>query len=52
MNNIAGIAFHELESEKYWAFPKNYKKDSKAETKNMSKLLKRHTLSDRMAHLQ
>ena len=35
MNNIAGIAFHELESEKYWAFPKNYKKDSKAETKNM-----------------
>ena len=35
MNNIAGIAFHELESEKYWSFPKNYKKDSKAETKNM-----------------
>ena len=35
MNNIDGIAFHELESEKYWSFPKSYKKDAKTETKNM-----------------
>lgn len=25
----------ELEVEKYWAFPKSYKKDSKSETRNM-----------------
>lgn len=31
MENI----YKELEAEKYWSFPKNYKKDSKAETKNM-----------------
>lgn len=35
MNNIAGIAFHELESEKYWSFPKSYKKDPKVETRSM-----------------
>lgn len=35
MNSIAGIAFHELESEKYWSFPKSYKKDPKTETRNM-----------------
>lgn len=32
---IDGINFFELESEKYWSFPKSYKKDSKAETKQM-----------------
>ena len=32
---INGIDFQELESEKYWSFPKSYKKDSKAETRNM-----------------
>lgn len=32
---INGVNFNDLESEKYWSFPKNYKKDSKAETKNM-----------------
>ena len=32
---INGVNFNELEAEKYWSFPKNYKKDSKAETKNM-----------------
>lgn len=32
---IDGIDFQELESEKYWSFPKSYKKDSKAETRNM-----------------
>lgn len=32
---INGVDFNELESEKYWSFPKNYKKDAKAETKNM-----------------
>ena len=36
MNNlIDGVNFFELESEKYWSFPKSYKKDSKAETKQM-----------------
>jgi hypothetical protein len=35
MNNIAGIEFHELEAEKYWSFPKSYKKDPKAETRSM-----------------
>ena len=35
MNKIAGIEFHELEAEKYWSFPKSYKKDSKAETRSM-----------------
>ena len=34
-NLIDGINFFELESEKYWSFPKSYKKDSKAETKQM-----------------
>lgn len=32
---IDEINFNELEAEKYWSFPKNYKKDSKIETKNM-----------------
>ena len=32
---INGIDFQELESEKYWSFPKSYKKDTKAETRNM-----------------
>ena len=35
MNKIDGIEFHELEAEKYWSFPKSYKKDAKTETKNM-----------------
>ncbi len=32
---IDNINFQELESEKYWSFPSGYKKDSKAETRNM-----------------
>lgn len=32
---IDGVNFNELESEKYWSFPASYKKDPKAETKNM-----------------
>lgn len=32
---IDGINFKELESEKFWSFPASYKKDSKAETRNM-----------------
>ena len=32
---INGIDFKELETERYWSFPKSYKKDSKTETKNM-----------------
>ena len=32
---IDKIDFQELESEQYWSFPKSYKKDSKAETRNM-----------------
>ena len=32
---IDKIDFQELESERYWSFPKSYKKDSKAETRNM-----------------
>lgn len=32
---IDNINFRELESEKYWAFPKSFKGDPKAETKNM-----------------
>lgn len=32
---IDNIDFQELESEKYWSFPSGYKKDSKAETRNM-----------------
>lgn len=32
---IDGIEFHELPAEKYWSFPASYKKDSKAETRNM-----------------
>lgn len=35
MNNINNIAFHELESEKYWSFPKNYKGDPKTTTRSM-----------------
>lgn len=34
-NLIDGINFFELESEKFWSFPKSYKKNSKAETKQM-----------------
>ena len=32
---IDGVNFFELESEKYWSFPKSYKKDPKVETKQM-----------------
>lgn len=32
---IDGINFKDLESEKYWSFPKSYKKDPKEETRNM-----------------
>ena len=32
---IDNVNFYELETQKYWSFPKSYKKDSKAETKNM-----------------
>ena len=32
---IDGVNFYELECQKYWSFPKSYKKDSKTETKNM-----------------
>lgn len=32
---IDKIDFSELEAEKYWSFPKSYKKDSKEETRNM-----------------
>lgn len=35
MNSIDGIAFHELDAEKFWSFPKSYKKDPKEETKLM-----------------
>lgn len=35
MQPIDNINFHELESEKYWSFPKNYKKDTKIETHTM-----------------
>lgn len=31
---IDNIDFHNLESEKYWSFPKSYKGDKQAETKN------------------
>lgn len=31
---IDGIDFHNLESEKYWSFPKTYKGDKQAETKS------------------
>lgn len=34
-NLIDGVNFFELESEKYWSFPKSYKKDPKVETKQM-----------------
>lgn len=34
-NLIDGINFFELESERYWSFPKSYKKDPKTETKQM-----------------
>ena len=32
---IDNIDFHELPAQKYWSFPSGYKKDSKAETRNM-----------------
>lgn len=32
---IDNVDFHNLEVQKYWSFPKSYKKDPKAETKNM-----------------
>jgi hypothetical protein len=32
---IDNVDFKELPSEKYWSFPKGYKKDSKVETQNM-----------------
>ena len=32
---IDKVDFKELEAEKYWSFPKSYKKDSKTETRNM-----------------
>lgn len=32
---INNIDFHNLEPQRYWSFPKNYKKDSKLETQNM-----------------
>lgn len=35
MNKIDGINFQELEAEKFWSFPKSYKKDPKEETRNM-----------------
>lgn len=35
MNKIDGIEFHELPAERYWSFPKSYKKDPKEETRNM-----------------
>ena len=35
MGLIDGIDFSELESERYWSFPKSYKKDIKTEIKNM-----------------
>lgn len=31
---IDGIDFHNLDAEKYWSFPKSYKGDPKADTKN------------------
>ena len=34
-NLIDGINFFELETERYWSFPKSYKKDPKVETKQM-----------------
>ena len=35
MKIINGIDFYELPVQKYWSFPKNYKKDYKIEIKNM-----------------
>lgn len=32
---IDGVDFHNLDAEKYWSFPKNYKGDKKVETKTM-----------------
>lgn len=32
---IDNVNFYELETQKYWSFPKSYKKDPKVETKNM-----------------
>lgn len=32
---IDKIDFHELEAQRYWSFPKSYKKDAKEETRNM-----------------
>lgn len=34
-NLIDGVNFFELETERYWSFPKSYKKDPKVETKQM-----------------
>ena len=34
-NLIDGVNFFELETEKYWSFPKSYKKDPKVEAKQM-----------------
>lgn len=35
IGNIDNIDFHELPAEKFWSFPKSYKKDIKEETRNM-----------------
>jgi len=32
---IGNTNFHDMEAQRYWSFPKNYAKDSVAETKNM-----------------
>lgn len=32
---IGNTNFHDMEAQRYWSFPKNYAKDSAAETKNM-----------------
>lgn len=32
---IDGVDFHDLEVQKYWSFPKSYKKDPKEETRSM-----------------
>lgn len=35
IGEIDNIDFHELPAEKFWSFPKSYKKDTKEETRNM-----------------
>lgn len=35
IGKIDNIDFHELPAEKFWSFPKSYKKDTKEETRNM-----------------